>query len=378
MEAKKYKIKKSFSIGGIIIFGSLYIIGKSQLKLKGLYYPVFQSCLFSIGEVLCLVILLIRTKVFSQSIEKTNKYSELPEFRQNRLTRLGNYAYIISGFFEFLSNLLETVAFNILSPASIVSLKCLVTLYVLYYRFFHINRSIFRHQKLGLAVFLAGILTVIIALIVDTSTSIEENRKIICIFVMIVAEGFAAVHLVSIEYLMSVFNTAPEVVNGIKGATGIFLSILLYLPFGLIFRKYFDEFRFDEPFEQLGSNRVFIGILCGFIVNLTFFSYFVSKTLEFTEALTVCTVESGWIFIIWVLGLTLKTQDIDYLQIFGGVFIILGLLIYNGVITMPWCGMKKSVKACMEQNKEYLRQRKKTQMIPNALFLTPSNKLDSL
>jgi len=214
-----------------------------------------------------------------------------------------------------------------------------------------------------------------VALVIDKTTTNTEMRNLICIFAMIAAEGFSAIHLVSMEYLMNVFNTAPEVVNGIKGGTGIVLSFVLYIPFGLIFRKYFEDFSFEAPFTQLGSNRVFIGFLCGFVLNLTFFSYFVSKTLEFTEALTVCTVQSGWIFIFWVLGLSLKTQDIDFLQLIGGLFIMLGLLIYNGVIIIPWFGMKKSVKSCMEQNKEYLRQRKKTQIIPNTLFLTPLDPL---
>lgn len=370
MEAKKFIIIRSVCIGGIVIFGSLCILEKSSLRIEKIYYPVFQSCLLCIGEILSILILVFRRKVLGQKTEKNLKFAELDEFRQNKFTRLGNYTFIISGFCEFISNLLETITLNILSPSSVVSLKCLIVLYVLYYRIFHINRNIFRHQKLGLTIFLLGMAMVIIAILVEKNFETELN-KILGIIVMIVAEGFAAIHLITLEYFMNTFNTAPEVANGIKGLTGIFLSVCLFFPFGMIFKQYFERFGFDKPFVEMGKNPIFLGIFLGIIGSSCFFSYFVSKTLQFMEAMTVCIVQSGWIFVVWVIDLSFKKHDINYIEIVGGVLIILGLFIYNGVLVLPCFGMKKSAAEFMKQNKVYLRQKEKHRTFCNTLFVSP-------
>ena len=374
MEARKYYIFKYCCIFGIIIFGSLSIIGKAALKTRGIYYPIFQTSFLFVGEMLSLIVFWIKFKVLKLRHDQNFKYDDLQDVHQNWITKLGNWAYMIAGTCEFLGSFLETIAYNYLSPPSIVSLKCLTTVFILYYRFFHINRTVFKHQKLGLAIYSIGIILIIAEVIAEKTSADVEISKIVCIILMFFAEAFTALNMIFMEYLINKFNTTTEIVNWIKGATGFALCLFTFIPIGYLLKVMFTNYSFYTPFNELLENKDFLYIS----ISLVFISYFLSdvvcRTLKFSETLTVVTVESGKIVFVWALELAFR-NEISVLEILGGVFIILGLLIFNEVIIIPFFGLKKSAKESMEQNKMYKRQKAKKNNITDALFMSPFESL---
>lgn len=370
MEARKYYIFKYCCIFGIIIFGSLSIIGKAALKTRGIYYPIFQTSFLFVGEMISILVFWLKFKVLKLRIDKNFKYDDLQDVHQNWITKLGNWAYIIPGFCEFLGSFLETIAYNYLSPPSIVSLKCLTTVFILYYRFFHINRTVFKHQKLGLAIYSIGIILIIAEVIAEKAAYNVEISKIICIILMFFAEAFTALNMILMEYLMSKFNTTTEIVNWIKGATGFILCLVSFIPIGFLLKGIFTNYSFYTPFNEIQDNKAFLWISIGLVFISYFLSDVVCRTLKFSEILTVVTVESGKIVVVWALELALR-KEISTLEILGGVFIILGLLIFNEVIIIPFFGLRKSAKESMEQNKMYKRQKSKKNNISEALFISP-------
>jgi hypothetical protein len=376
MEARKYHIFRYSCIFGIILFGSLSIMGKAVLKVQGIYYPIFQTSFLFIGQSLSFLLFWVKRKIFRVKIEKSLKYSELPEIYQNWLTKLETWSFCIPGILEFIGSLLETVAYNFLSPASIVSLKCLTTIFILYYRVFHINRTVFKHQKLGLAIYSLGILLIIADVIAEKASYDAEVSKIVCICLMFIAEAFTASNLIMMEFLMVKLNTSAEVVNGMKGLTGLSLCLISYIPIGYLLKTVFKTYNFYSPFQSMNENQVFVILSVSLVIDLFFFSDVVTRTLKFSEALTVATVESGKIIIVWAIELALL-QKISFLEIFGGLLIILGLLIFNEVIIIPFCGLKKSAKESMAQNKLFLKTRSKNNKITSILFISPSDTVNN-
>ena len=376
---EKYKARRYYFTLGIITFGSLRYFASSSIQYKNSFDPVFQTFAMFFGEFLCFIFMLIgkNKKLAKISLEmfQINNTPIPAESNPQKMSwyyKYGRYCFIIPAIFDSINSIIEVICFNYLTIPMIVSLQMLKIIFIMYYRFNHVNRTIFKHQKLGLFIFICGIIIMLIEIITNDNYA-SEAQRFIGIILMLIAEFFAGGSLLVQEFLMMKLNTAPSEVCFVKGFYGIILCIILYFPLGFLFEAFFQESNYEKPFTiftESYDQPLYFVIL---VILFCLFNLFLIITIKFTESLTASTIDSSRIIITWIIVISINIDLFDKIEVIGGCLIVLGSFIYNEFLVIPWCGFKESAQESMENNRFYIEEKNKSTHLPDAFFLDPSD-----
>jgi hypothetical protein len=165
---------------------------------------------------------------------------------------------------------------------------------------------------------------------------------------------FNALNIISEEYQMGKIAINPEEIVAIEGCTGLLLCLTLYIPFrylsGLVSN---NDSSILVPFDKIGHDFEITSLVVASIVVIGLLNYFLVKTLKVADSLALCTIDSGRVVLVWVLAIAFSFEDVLPVEIAGGISLIVGILIYNEVIIVPCCGLKKSAKESMKESEVY-------------------------
>ena len=358
---------------GMIVFGYQTIYLSGQMQFDRAFDPIFQTSLMYFGELICFLFIILEKKqskpVSPLLILETSPSSIRQEPLVTWHERMGKSAYILISFFELINSCLEVLCFNFLSEASLASLQILATIFVLYYRIFHVNRKLFAHQKLGLSIFLIGMVLIITEVGVNRRESHEAYEIVVAISLMFLAEFFAALSLLTTESFMKRLDTSPSEVNTLKGLAGICMCLVLYFPIGLLLQIAFPESNYAQPLVENGKGMGPLIIVCQ-VVCFCLFNYFMISILKLSDTLSVCTINTGRVVVAWAVHVLVRFELIEILEVVGAFFVIIGLVVYNEVLVIPWLGMRESVKQSIKQNRGVTGMKPK-KLSNAAFFLNP-------
>ena len=374
---KKYKARKYFFASGIIIFGSSSFYVSSQIHFENAFDPVLQTFIMYLGEFLCIGFIFIRKSTNSSknspAINEMN--ASMPSSNNISIPYYQKYGlsiYIIPAVCEFLNSILEVICFDYFTSSTIVSLQMLKIIFVMYYRFTHVRGTVWKHRKLGLFIYTCGMIMTITEIIIYDNNRATETERLIGIALMFIAEFFGAATLLTMEKFMAELDTEPAKVNYLKGIFGLIICIILYFPIGLLLKLIYTKSDFKEPFESLVASYELPCFTITLIILFCFFNFFVVITLKFAEALTVCTIDSSRIVIIWIITISIDINSVDPIEMTGGLLIVLGLLIYNETLIIPWFGLKESAEESIESNRFYIGEKNKDKKT-DIFFLDSAN-----
>jgi drug/metabolite transporter (DMT)-like permease len=370
MENRAYYKFTSFCIIGVIIFG----LGSSQItKLLNnqdyFYYPLFQTFLMFLGEFSNIFVLILSRFFFKKKMfEEINSLHKQSE-KKTGFQRIEKLTFCLCGLLDFVASFIQYISFYSLEVNIYVSLKIMPIVYIVIYLNFFKKRTIYKHQVLGLIVFSIGMLLIIFDLLFNNDNQTVDFGSLIYIGLMMLSGLFEALNFLTIEHLVWKIKISPEEVNTITGITGLSLCCLC-CSINYIFGVSFKTIEFEKPWRDLFSSSL-NGVLVFFIIiDLCFYNYFVVATIKISDTLAYCTINSGRIPVSIVIGF-FYPGTINAYQIVGGFFIVLGLLIYNAVIVVPFFGLKKAAKLSIEENKvmRELRQKKRSLINRFEIFL---------
>ena len=171
---------------------------------------------------------------------------------------------------------------------------------------------------------------------------------------MVVAQFFNALNFITEEYLMERITIKVEKVVAIEGITGLILCCLLYLPFRLITSlQAGDSVEIVKPFEDIKNHFETCILVISMIIVIGALNYFLVKTIKIADSLALCTIDSGRVILVWILAIAFNLEDVLPIEITGGLSLVLGIMIYNEVLILPCCGLKKSAKTSMKESQIY-------------------------
>lgn len=354
--------KKHLFILCIVIFGSGATLATASLLDYGFSYPMFGCGIMFIAEALCGFFISKKTSAtiyLASQVNTTASITEHKPFYQ----KIGKFACCLSAVFDFIDTIMEFYCYNRLWPAAIVSLKMFSIFYVILYRKYKMKKGMYKHQRLGMGILMVGVVTVVYS-IAASSKNIYTIDAITCMYIgiMIISQFFAAGALIIMENAMWTCGISPEEVNSLKGLTGISICTVLYVPLCFALSGTADFSELYKPFLLL-QDPIIAVLVSLMLFTLFILNLFQVKTLKMTESLAVCTINAGRIVIVWVFFVSLRFNEIranQYIQISSGLLIIIGLLIYNEILIIPWFGFKKSAKLSMKENQAFREEREKS------------------
>ena len=330
--------------------------------MTGFYYPLFQTGLMFVGEALCVFATLgcrkKKPKDLSLDFPGISYFASTGDqtlIKKSYLERCGRWGFCISALFDFLGSSLEYYSFDLLRASAIVTFKMMVIIFIWAYRVFILKKVVYRHQWLGLGLLFLGFIIVGFEVTLRSHSNIDwDGDAGMGIAIMLIAQIFNSLNIISEEYLMNKIPIKVEHVVTIEGVTGLFLCGILYLPF-----RYFvsitngNAIELVEPFEKIYKDTDICILVIAMLGVIGMLNFFLVKTIKIADSLALCTIDSGRVILVWVLAIAFNFESVLPVEITGGFSLILGILIYNEVIILPCCGFKKSAKLSMKESEMY-------------------------
>lgn len=91
-----------------------------------------------------------------------------------------------------------------------------------------------------------------------------------------------------------------------------------------------------DAFTQLGNNPALIGPILGNIISIAFFNFAGVSVTKELSATTRMVLDSVRTLVIWVVSLIVKWQKFQYLQPIGFAVLVVGMMLYNDVVILPF------------------------------------------
>jgi len=158
--------------------------------------------------------------------------------------------------------------------------------------------------------------------------------------IIVCAQLVVAVQMVVEEKFIGKYNIPPLQVVGWEGIFGFsilscILVVMYYIP-GSSAGNHFENT--PDALVQFGNSWVIMISILGNILSIAFFNFFGISITKYASATTRMVIDSVRTLVIWAVGLAFFKEDFQYLQIVGFFFLILGTILYNEVLVIPFLG----------------------------------------
>jgi drug/metabolite transporter (DMT)-like permease len=350
---RRYFLTRYLCIIGTVLCGSGSTIIAKRLDSINFYFPLFQTGLMFLGMSICCGLTLLFSKK-NEHLKLIQSSSEQKETK-NCIEKIGKFAFCVTAIFDFLGSFMEYFSYNLLKASSIVTFKMMVIVFIVLYRVIIMKKTIYRHQKLGLTFLGMGFLIVGSEVCFNSDNQIDWNSTAgIGITLMIIAQIFNSSVIVLQEYQMNQIPITPQEAVLIQGVSGLIFCTIVYAPLHYLFRNFKSNITdISEPSIKLTNSTEILLLILFFLVVVGFLNFFQVKTIKISDSLSLCTIDSGRVILVWILSIAFSFETALPVEIIGGGCLIFGILIYNEVVVIPCCGLKKSAKASMKENEIY-------------------------
>jgi UPF0716 family protein affecting phage T7 exclusion len=106
-------------------------------------------------------------------------------------------------------------------------------------------------------------------------------------------------------------------------------------------------------FEQIGASWQLSLLFVGFMLSISLFNFTGVTTTKKAGALARSTIDTSRTVLIWIFSIFVGWEIFLWLQLIGFFFLVLGTLVYNEILKIPWLGLTESI----ERKKIYMKNR---------------------
>lgn len=350
---------------GMLFFGTANtIIGKAMDLSHGnghiFNHPYFQTAMMFAGETFCLCFYFIYLKISKTAAAENASVKEpLANKGQKRscLDKMGKFVFIIPSFFDFCASTLMFLGLVLSAPSVYQMMRGFIMVVVAIYSVMFLRIKLFPHQLLGVGLAFVGVAIVGLASVLYEASS--AKNPILGIIIIIIAQFFAGGVFVSEQLFLENIVVHPLQAVGIEGCSG-FAYYLIVLPiFNLIPCNNDDVCNGGyvensiEAFRQIGDSTNLMLCFWGFMFSIAFFNFTGVTVTKKAGALARSTIDTSRTLIIWGFSIGVGWEVFIPLQLVGFFFLVLGTLVYNEVLKIPWFGLTKSIT----DKHEYMKHR---------------------
>ncbi|KAK8377350.1 hypothetical protein O3P69_013763 [Scylla paramamosain] len=196
---------------------------------------------------------------------------------------------------------------------------------------------------LGIVLVLIGLVVVGLSDFISSSkTNQDLNGVITGDLLIIMAQIVTATQMVIEERFVIKHNIPPLLAVGWEGTFGFLtLSVLLvpmyYIPAGKLSGNENGTLEDAiDAFVQIGNSALLAFSLLMNIVSIAFFNFAGISVTKELSATTRMVLDSVRTFVIWVFTLIVQWETFQYLQPIGFIILMLGMMLYNDVIILPF------------------------------------------
>ena len=377
----------------LLITGSINTIAnklQQNTESEGVKYKGHQKfitfCMFN-GELLCLLLYWLKEgrhkrKQKSEALISNNTENEQKNKKEPKI-----WYFLFPALFDILASSISSISLSFLASSiyqmfrgAIIIFTCIASILVL-------KSKYYRHHFLGIFIVIIGLAIVGVNAIINGDSS-SENPSF-GIFLVILSQVFSCFLFITEEKLLKGYEIPPLKAVGLEGMWGVSVYIILLFIFFFIRCEKWPKFlkdgvcirdqkegngkdysiRFENALfaiQQIYKSRDLKIFLSMYVLSIAFFNFSgltISKNVSSTARTIVDTLRT---IVIWTFFLTMPfvpedtKESFSWLQLLGFLILIIGSVIYNEILVLPFWGFA-------ENTKEAIKKREKREMLENEI-----------
>jgi len=224
-----------------------------------------------------------------------------------------------------------------------------------------LKRKQYRHHVVSLIVLVIGVFLVGLSSIVySDGNSEEEDHTAIGIMMIIIAQLFVGTQFIVEEKLFSGYYLDPLKVVGLEGCWGVLYWVVLLPLFQLIncqseaLCPYGKLSYTTMAFEQYWDNKVLIWLSVGICFSIAGFNGCGVAVTKYASAAQRSTIDTCRTLVVWVFFMSFPASSpfkeyFDWIQLSGFVILVIGTLVYNEIIEVPFWGFDRNTRRAIKE-----------------------------
>lgn len=341
----------------MLIFGTANTIvmkGMDVTKVNGHHFehPYFQCATMFAGEFMCLGfyggMLLYNRKKTNPSDSMALIQSEQERPKTGLYGRLGKFVFCIPSVFDMTGSTLMFIGLALTGASIYQMVRGFIIVVVALYSILILKRTLFRHQVLGVVLTTLGV--AIVGLVSVVYKAPTARNPLLGLVFLLVAQFFAGGVFVSEELFLGNVKVHPMQAIGIEGASGfcyylVLLPIMYFIPCSdgdlCSNGKVEDSI---AAFRDLGDSSLLMVLWISTMLSIALFNWTGITTTKYASALARSTVDTSRTLLVWGCSILFGWEDFLWQQLGGFLLLLVGTLIYNEVLILPFWGFRQAVE----------------------------------
>ncbi|CDW86516.1 nucleotide-sugar transporter [Stylonychia lemnae] len=332
-------------------------------------HPFVQCAIMFVGECLCLI--LYGLKLLYQNRQKNKKgfVPQSPGTQQADMlhlkTHINPLLLAIPAGFDIVASTLMNIALTMVAASVYQMLRGMIIIITAVMAIIFLKKKLFRHHWSSIVVIFLGVFMVGLAALYfktdeEKQQSAGQETKPLGLGLLLLAQLFTGGMFIVEEKLLSDYYLDPLKIVGLEGVWGLLMYAVL-LPI-------FNNIPCDvenlcnngvlentiQAFKDFGSNPILILLSVGVCFSIACFNAFGVTVTKHASAAQRSTIDTSRTVLIWIFFMAVPIygnhlEHFKVLQLFGFILLVIGTLVYNEIVILPFLGFDKNTKDAIKR-----------------------------
>ena len=264
----------------------------------------------------------------------------------------------IPAMFDTVASSLLFVALTKTAASVYQMMRGLIVFFTAMFSIAFLRRRLYRHHVTSLLLIVGGVALVGAGpIVLDTDTD-GETSEMLGIILIIISQVFHGFMFITEEKLFSKYYLKPLKVVGFEGLWGFLVYVIILIIFQQIdcHNPDFCEYGYLEDsidaLHQIGNNPGLLGLVISVMFSIAMFNFFGVSVTKYASSAQRATLDISRTVLIWVFFLAYPgdgSETFNYIQLLGFLVLIVGTLVYNEIVVVPFWGFNLYTKDALRR-----------------------------
>ena len=368
----------------LLITGSINTVANKLQQntiSKGVKYKGHQKfitfCMFN-GEFVCLLIYWLKEGRFKKKQKSESLISNVEENNNNNKKEPKIWYFLFPAIFDILGSSISSISLTFLPTSIYQMFRGAIIIFTCTASILFLKNKYYRHHFLGIIVVILGLIIVGLDAVLNGDSSEGENPAF-GIFLVVLSQVFSCFLFITEEKLLKGYETPPLKAVGLEGMWGVLCYIVLLFIFYFIRCESWPNFlkdgvcirdneieekstiRFENAIfalKQIYASTKLKCYLSLYVCSIAFFNFSGLTISKYSSATSRTIVDTARTILVWIFFLTMPfvpeetKETFSWLQLLGFVVLVIGGLIYNEILVLPFLGFADNTKEAIKKREK--------------------------
>ena len=368
----------------LLITGSINTVANKLQQntiSKGVKYKGHQKfitfCMFN-GEFVCLLIYWLKEGRFKKKQKSESLISNVEENNNNNKKEPKIWYFLFPAIFDILGSSISSISLTFLPTSIYQMFRGAIIIFTCTASILFLKNKYYRHHFLGIIVVILGLIIVGLDAVLNGDSSEGENPAF-GIFLVVLSQVFSCFLFITEEKLLKGYETPPIKAVGLEGMWGVLCYIVLLFIFYFIRCESWPNFlkdgvcirdneieekstiRFENAIfalKQIYASTKLKCYLSLYVCSIAFFNFSGLTISKYSSATSRTIVDTARTILVWIFFLTMPfvpeetKETFSWLQLLGFVVLVIGGLIYNEILVLPFLGFADNTKEAIKKREK--------------------------